>query len=280
MRSLVTARILIEAALVVTMMTFATRLVSKPQIFWQPEVVYCVPTDQKLVALTFDDGPHPKFTPQILDILDRYHVKATFFMVGKEMVRYPGVVKDVVKRGHVIGNHTYSHPHDIELDTHAQVVSELEKCAQVIEKLTGARAHLFRPPRGLVDGTVFQAANENGYRVILWTVCADHHDAPTPQLMAKRVLQHIRPGGIVLIHDGMNGIRYKDVAATKLIISELVGQGYKFVTVPELIKARQEYCDRTPSWPRSGVRGHVGKKGEKGIFTLDLHIPQGFAGKT
>jgi peptidoglycan/xylan/chitin deacetylase (PgdA/CDA1 family) len=102
--------------------------------------------------------------------------------------------------------------------------------------MTGRRAHLFRPPRGLVDGTVFTIAEEEGYTTILWTVCADHHDAPTPELMAERVLKHIRPGGIVLAHDGRVCTRWKDVKATPIIIRELKRQGYRFVTIPELLR--------------------------------------------
>ena len=195
-------------------------------------------TRQKVVALTYDDGPHPIYTPQILDILDRYGVKATFFMVGKSMEQYPDIVRDVIKRGHVVGNHTYTHPHNIELDTQAQVIRELDGCEQVIERITGQRAHLFRPPRGLVDGSVFTIANEEGYKTVLWTVCADHHDAPTPELMAKRVLKHVRPGAIILAHDGSFATRWKDVAATPLIIRELKKRGYRFVTVPQLLKMR------------------------------------------
>jgi peptidoglycan/xylan/chitin deacetylase (PgdA/CDA1 family) len=191
-----------------------------------------------VVALTYDDGPHPIYTPQLLDILDRYNVKATFFMVGKSMEEYPDIVRDAVKRGHVIGNHTFTHPHNIELDTQAQMIRELDSCEQVIERLTGGRAHLFRPPRGLVDGSVFTIANEEGYKTILWTVCADHHDAPTPELMAQRVLRHARPGAIILAHDGSFPTRWKDVAATPLLIEGLRKRGYRFVTVPQLLKMR------------------------------------------
>lgn len=203
---------------------------------WYENVVHSVPTKEKVVALTYDDGPHPVYTPQILDILDKYHVKATFFMIGQQMERYPEVVKEVLDRGHVVANHTYTHPGNIEADTSAQVIRELEKCEQIIERMTGKRAYLFRPPRGLIDGTVFTIAQEEGYQSILWSVSADHHDAPTPQLMAERVLRLIQPGGIILIHDGSFNSRWKDVAATPLIIEALVKQGYRFVTVPELLK--------------------------------------------
>ncbi|MCE5197582.1 MAG: polysaccharide deacetylase family protein [Armatimonadota bacterium] len=207
---------------------------------WHNQVVYFVPTDQKVAALTFDDGPDPRFTPTILNELDKLGVKATFFMIGKQMEEYPDIVQDVIKRGHAIGNHTYTHPHDIEADTRTQVITELEECEKVIEKMTGSRTYLFRPPRGLVDGTVFTVAEDEGYRTILWTVCADHHDAPTPQAMAIRVLHHMRPGGIILAHDGTFSSRWKDVEATPLIINELKEQGYRFVTVPELLDMAKE----------------------------------------
>jgi len=205
---------------------------------WREHVVYSVPTASKVVALTYDDGPNLVYTRKILDILDRYHVKATFFMVGKNMDEYPDIVRDVVSRGHVVGNHTYTHPHDIDLDTQGQMIRELDRCEQVIERLTGSRAHLFRPPRGLVDGSALAIADEEGYTTILWTVCADHHDAPTPKLMAERVLKYVRPGAIILAHDGETGIRWKDVAATPLIIDGLRKRGYRFVTVPELLKMK------------------------------------------
>jgi len=227
-------RLLLELGLVAMIILLITRPASR-EVRWRASVVYRVPTKEKVVALTFDDGPHPQFTPEVLNLLAQYHVKATFFMIGKRMEQYPEIVREVAKQGHIIANHTYTHPHDIELDTRGQVKRELEGCEQVIERLTGKRAHLFRPPRGLIDSTVFMVAEEEGYRTILWTVSADHHDAPTPQLMAKRVLQHIRPGGIILAHDGTFCTRWKDVAATPLIIEELRRQGYWFVIIPELL---------------------------------------------
>lgn len=204
--------------------------------FYRENLIYWVPVREKVVALTYDDGPHPLYTPEILAILDHYHVKATFFMIGQLMEKYPEIVRDVLAKGHSIGNHTYTHPSNIEADTSAQVIRELEKCELVVERFSGKRAYLFRPPRGLVDSTVFNIAREEGYRTILWTVCADHHDAPTPQQMARRVIKLIRPGGIILIHDGTFSSRWKDVQATPLIIEALKKRGYRFVTVPELLR--------------------------------------------
>jgi peptidoglycan-N-acetylglucosamine deacetylase len=238
MKRLNIIRTLFEIILIILVVILATRQVhhSPTRVSWYQNIVYSVPTKEKVVALTYDDGPHPVYTRQILDILDKYHVKATFFMIGRLMERYPDVVQEVLKRGHVIANHTYTHPSNIEADTSAQIIRELEQCEQVIERMTGKRASFFRTPRGLMDSTVFSIAQDEGYQTILWTVCADHHDAPTPELMAERVLRLNRPGGIILAHDGSFPSRWKDVAATPLIIERLQKEGYRFVTIPELLK--------------------------------------------
>lgn len=237
MRRIGVARTLFEIGLVVAIVLL---VVSRPQdgTRWRDRVVGYVPAREKVVALTIDDGPHPIFTPKLLDIFDRYGVKATFFMIGKRMDAYPDIVADVVRRGHAIGNHTYTHPRNIELDSQAQIIRELDACEQTIERLTGHRAHLFRPPRGLIDGSVFAIASEEGYTTVLWSICADHRDAPTPELMARRVLDNIKPGGIILLHDGETGIRWKDVSAAPLIIEGLRKRGYRFVTVPELLRMK------------------------------------------
>lgn len=238
MKRLGLVRIIFEVVLIIVIIIMAVWNPTRTKVSkrsWYENVVHRVPTAEKVVALTYDDGPHPVFTPRILDILDKYHVKATFFMIGNQMERYPEVVKEVLKRGHIIANHTYTHPHNIEADTAPQIIRELELCERIIERMTGRRAYLFRPPRGLVDSTIFTIAQEEGYQTILWTVCADHHDAPTPKLMAERVVKLIKPGGIILVHDGTFPSRWKDVEATPLIIESLSQQGYKFLTLPELL---------------------------------------------
>jgi peptidoglycan/xylan/chitin deacetylase (PgdA/CDA1 family) len=132
-RQLGVVRVLVELALVAAVILLAARPGGQSHS-WRPHVVYRVPTQEKVVALTFDDGPHPEFTPEVLDILKKENVKATFFMIGERMEKYPEIVKEVMKQGHLIGNHTYTHPSDIEADTQAQVIRELEKCEEVIER--------------------------------------------------------------------------------------------------------------------------------------------------
>lgn len=199
-----------------------------------PTVIREVATDEKVVALTYDDGPHPVFTPEILRALDRYGAKATFFMVGSRMEKYPQVVKEVLAKGHAIGNHTFSHPANLELETRGQVIHEVAACEEVIWRMCGKHTELFRPPKGLANRPVLRAVG-GGYKTILWTVSADHHEARTPRQMAERVISAVRPGAIVLAHDGIYPMRWRDVAATPLIIEGLRRRGYRFVTVPQLL---------------------------------------------
>lgn len=222
------------AAMAILIAPGAARLSS--EVVAHEQVIRVARTNEKVVALTYDDGPHPKFTPELLNVLDKYHVKATFFMVGARMEEYPDVVADVVKRGHVIANHTYSHPVDLQSSSLDKVVRELTKCDKIIEKMTGKSPMFFRPPKGKYDSAIVAVAQGLDCRTVLWTVSADNHTAPTPQLMAERVVKNVCPGAIVLAHDAPYGTRWKDVAATSIIIEKLRKQGYRFVTLPELLQ--------------------------------------------
>lgn len=237
-----------------------SRIVHK-QATLQPStrVIREVQTTDKVVALTYDDGPHPVFTPEILRVLDKYNVKATFFMIGNRMEQYPWLVREIIARGHAIGNHTYSHPPDFKFNPADRIGFEIDKCEDVIRLLCGTSPRLFRPPKGLVSNSMLALATMKGYETVLWTVCADNHDAPTPELMAKRVISRVHPGAIILAHDGMYPMRWRDVAATPLIIEGLLKQGYRFVTVPELLNiaqlAKTERTDR-----KSKVRSATSKR--------------------
>jgi peptidoglycan/xylan/chitin deacetylase (PgdA/CDA1 family) len=199
-------------------------------------VLYSVQTCKKLVALTFDDGPHPIYTSQLLDILNHYQVKATFFMIGSLVKRYPFIVKQVIANGHSIGNHTYTHPLNMAVCSKSQIVKELTDCESIIRRLTGRRVFIFRPPRGLFNEKVIRIAQKNKYRTVLWSVCGDKRRLNNPKLMAERVIRNIHPGDIILLHDGTADSRWKDVEATQFIIEALLKKGYRFVTIPQLLK--------------------------------------------
>ncbi len=188
----------------------------------------------KVVALTFDDGPDPRFTPKILKILKKDHVRATFFMVGSQVNKYPRLTRQVANRGNEIGNHSYTHP-NIRLDRRNQIKNEIKGCRVAIYRATGQKTHLFRPPYGLFNNAALAVAKQDGYSVVLWDVCVEHKAARTAGNEAKRVLLLVRPGYIILAHDGRLN-REKTVRAIPLIINGLKEKGYKFVTVDELVK--------------------------------------------
>lgn len=187
----------------------------------------------KVIALTFDDGPWPKSTEQILDILKKNQIKATFFFIGKHLENFPEIGKKVAEEGHVLGNHTWNHPMASYL-SEDRVKSEVGKTAELIDKLTGMRTPLFRPPGGIQTNGLAKYIEEKKQVVVLWS--SDSFDWRDAQgSLTDNVLRSATPGGIVLLHDG-GGNRSGTVAALPVIIDNLKKQGYKFVTVPELLE--------------------------------------------
>ena len=185
------------------------------------------------IALTFDDGPHPRYTPQILDVLDQYGIKATFFVVGVNAKYYPDALSDVIKRGHEIGNHTYSHPHVSCLNT-ATLTDEVELCESMIYGLTDYKTKLFRPPEGMIDADVRTVLRSLDYKVILWDIDTRDWAHESPERIAEYVISNIASGDIILMHDYV-AHNSPTVDAIKIFIPALLEKGYKFVVVSELI---------------------------------------------
>lgn len=190
---------------------------------------------KKLAALTFDDGPDPLFTSAVLEILQRYHIKATFFIVGQSAEIHPWLVQREIAEGHEIANHTWSHP-DLRSQTEVRTQAEIEKTGLLIEKYQGQKGGYFRPPRRLYRKETLAIAERNGYKTVLWTVCAENSKSKTPEEMAKRVINAARPGMIILAHDGRLD-RRPTLDALPLIIEGLQEQGYTFVRLDTLIKS-------------------------------------------
>jgi peptidoglycan/xylan/chitin deacetylase (PgdA/CDA1 family) len=194
---------------------------------------------QKVVALTYDDGPNPPYTNEIVRYLHSRHVVATFFVVGRAVARYPQVMREEVADGDALGNHTWDHAHLI-LESRAHIARELELTDRAIVQATGVQTRLFRPPFGARDYTVIRVARALGYQVIMWSVPLPRDwQNPPPQVIANRVLRYVKDGSIIVLHDGNRGRpgnRAATVAATKIIVSALQAQGYRFVTVPELLR--------------------------------------------
>jgi len=192
-------------------------------------------TPEKAIALTFDDGPWPNSTSQVLDVLKKSNVKATFFMVGIQVQKYPQLLKQVVANGHAIGNHTWSHQYDHYNESAA--AREIDRTAEIVYKTTGVKTSLFRPPAGILNNGLVTYAHEKKYAVVMWSV--DSKDwrsrRTTRQAFIDNVLKEAKPGGIVLLHDG-GGDRSNTVQALPQLIAQLKKHGYKFVTVPELLE--------------------------------------------
>jgi peptidoglycan/xylan/chitin deacetylase (PgdA/CDA1 family) len=189
----------------------------------------------KMVALTFDDGPDPRFTPHVLNILKRERVKATFFVVGSQAERHRDLVMTAWLEGNEIANHSYSHL-DMKKADWTNTVSEISLTQDVLMSITGSRPKYFRPPRGEFDNQDLKAAKAMGYKIVMWTVGIENHAAPTPQAMVDRVCANIKNGSIILLHDG-NLDRSQTVAALPLLISRLKAMGYSMVTVTDLINS-------------------------------------------
>lgn len=188
---------------------------------------------QKVIALTFDDGPWPKWTDRILEILKKNDIKATFFMVGEVAQEYPQLVKHVAAEGHAIGNHTWTHPYR-QFDE-AGASREIDRTAELLYKTAGVKTSLFRPPGGYLTNGLAAYAEKQNYVVAMWSADSIDYRRPSPDRLAHNVLRDAKPGGIVLMHDG-GGDRSHTVEALPEIIKELKKQGYKFVTLPQLLE--------------------------------------------
>lgn len=185
------------------------------------------------IALTFDDGPHPKYTSQILDILEQYGVRATFFVVGENVSYYPEAAREIVQRGHEIGNHTYTHPRAVRMSTQ-DLRRELKACEDVIQSVTDSSPKLFRPPEGSWNMKVLEIAREMDYPIILWDVdTLDWAHTPAAQITSY-VLENTKGGNIILMHDYQSG-GCETMQALKMFIPELLSRGFSFVTVSELL---------------------------------------------
>ncbi|MFD2370403.1 polysaccharide deacetylase family protein [Brevibacillus sp. GCM10020057] len=199
------------------------------------EIVWEVPTDSKVIALTFDDGPDPAYTAQIAALLKEYNAKATFFMVGSRVKQFPEVARQLAEEHHELANHTFSHP-DIRRISDERLQAEMEKTQETIYESTGIRPQLFRPPGGYYSDEVVNVAKRAGFLVVMWSWHQDTRDWSDPgvQKIVRKVLTNARNGDIVLFHD-YGGNRKQTVEALREILPKLHKRGYRFVTVSELM---------------------------------------------
>ncbi len=189
--------------------------------------------EEKKIALTFDDGPHPLYTPKILKILEKYQIKATFFMIGENVKNYTEVARMVVGSGHEIGNHTFSHKVTAKL-SELEIRNEIYECDKVLLSLLGVTTSVIRPPAGNIIGPLLRVCGEIEYSVILWNIDTMDWAHKSPSAIYDNVMKNIDSGDIILMHDYI-GKKSPTPEALERIIPVLVEMGYEFVTVSELI---------------------------------------------
>ena len=206
-------------------------LVHTPQIIQSlfPRFTWRMPSDEKVVHLTFDDGPIPEVTPWVLEQLDRYDAKATFFCVGHNVDKHPDVYEQVVEAGHLTGNHTYHHLDGWNTDN-ITYFHNIRKAARKVN------SNLFRPPYGRILPSQAQFLKRH-YQVVLWDVLSGDFDpALSPEDCLNNVLRHVRPGSIVVFHDSLKTMKTLQYVLPR-VLAHLDAQGYRFEVVPQTVEA-------------------------------------------
>jgi peptidoglycan-N-acetylglucosamine deacetylase len=193
----------------------------------------------KQLALTFDDGPNDPHALRLLDVLARHNVKATFFMIGRYVRERPDIARDVAAAGHVVGNHTFTHPW-LTFQSGERTRLELTNCRQALEDAVGAHSNLFRPPFGGRRPATLRIARELGLETVMWNVTGYDWNAPPASVIESRVARRISVGGgdVILLHDGghraLGADRTQTVIATGNLIRRYKDQGYEFLTVERM----------------------------------------------
>ena len=196
---------------------------------------YCkAKTKKRVLALSFDDGPHPEFTPAVLDILKDNDIKAGFFLVGEMIEKEPGLAERIHSEGHIIGNHSYSHAKKNTIRKTKAVIEDLKKNEDLIYKITGNRLAFFRPPFGVTNPNIAAAARFLEYKVIGWSIRSLDTMRKPDEKIIKRVVSQFKPGGMILFHDTHKGI----ANILKEVIRKAKEEGYTFVRPDELLNLK------------------------------------------
>ncbi len=208
---------------------------------WRPNPLTNVETTEPLAALTFDDGPHPLYTPQVLSTLRHHGAKATFFMVGESAHRYPRIVEEVANAGHAIGNHSWSHPYLPNMRSRFGRLKQLWNCARATKPHC---QRLFRPPFGAQNAQIMFDAFLFRYRVVLWNASAQDWDLQQPNEITQKIVNRVTPGCIFLLHDAIHSeSKVPDEVSDRASMIEgldaalsLLKSQMRFVTVSELLQ--------------------------------------------
>ncbi len=201
------------------------------------DVPYIMPTDQlicddrKYIAISFDDGPHFKNTPKLLDALDKYGAKATFFVLGHRISYTPELIERMYASGHSIGNHTYNHKQLTAVST-KDVVEQIDQASAAITEITGEPTNLIRPPYGSTNAKVNAEIEKRGMAIALWNIDPQDWKTDNAEAIAKHIMDRVQDGDIILLHD----IYPASVDAAIIVVEKLTQEGYVFVTIEDLME--------------------------------------------
>jgi peptidoglycan/xylan/chitin deacetylase (PgdA/CDA1 family) len=196
----------------------------------------------KKIALTYDDGPNDPDTLRLLEVLASHGVHATFFTIGHYVKQRPDIVRELVKAGHVVANHTFTHP-VMSLKSATAIHNELSDCHAALKDAIGEHSNLFRPPFGARRPAVLRIARELGLEPVMWNVTGYDWNAPPAATIERKCASQIRGGDVILLHDGghkqMGADRSQTVSATCSLIKRYKAEGYEFVTVVQMLEETQ-----------------------------------------
>jgi peptidoglycan/xylan/chitin deacetylase (PgdA/CDA1 family) len=209
-----------------------------PQGQWYGQTFAGGMRGSKQIALTYDDGPNDSHTLKLLDVLAKHSVRATFFMIGRYVRQRPDIARAVAQAGHVVANHTFTHPLLI-FQSAAETRAQLSDCHQALGDAIGEHSKLFRPPFGGRRPATLRIVRSLGFETVMWNVTGYDWNAPPAAVIEQKVARQMRGGDVILLHDGghraMGADRAQTVIATENLIRRYRDQGYEFVTVEEML---------------------------------------------
>ena len=208
---------------------------------WYGRTFTGLPRDTKQIALTYDDGPNDPHTLRLLEVLARHNVRATFFLIGRYVEHRPDIVREIANAGHVVGNHTFTHPL-LTFKSKSEIREELTRCRAALQNAIGEHSNLFRPPFGGRRPATLRVARDLGLEPILWNVTGYDWSAPPAAVIERKVSRRICGGDVILLHDGghkqMGTDRSQTVQATDHLIERYKSEGYEFKTISEMLAVK------------------------------------------
>jgi peptidoglycan-N-acetylglucosamine deacetylase len=205
---------------------------------WYGQTFTGLARGSRQIALTYDDGPNDPHTLRLLEVLAKHSVHATFFLIGRYVQQRPEIVREIVRAGHVVGNHTFTHPLLI-FKSATEIREQLSACRSALQDAIGNPSHLFRPPFGGRRPAVLRIARELGLDPVMWNVTGYDWSAPPAATIERKITNQIRGGDVVLLHDGghkqMGADRSQTVIATDHLLTRYIAEQYEFVTIPQMM---------------------------------------------